>query len=61
MVRHEEDVGDVGRIKRGQFARNVDLGGFETCERVLNPNRHWSDRIVESAELLAFGEDFASS
>lgn len=46
---------------RGQFARNVDLGGFETGERILNPDRDWSRRIAESTELLAFGEDFASS
>ena len=60
MVRHEEDVGHGGGIQRGQLARDLDVGGFETGERVLDPDGHWSGRVAESAELLAFGEDFAS-
>ena len=48
-------------MKRGQFARNVDLGSLEIGKRILDLNRHWLGRIAEGAELFAFGEDFASS
>ena len=56
-VRPEVDMGLVGRMHRGQFARDVDLGCLEVVERICDSHGHWSRWSTESAELLAFGVD----
>ena len=53
------NIGTSWRFDRCQLAGDMNFGGFEACERVLNLIGDFRS-IAESSELFSFGKDFSA-
>ena len=57
---HKQVLRHVGRLERGKFARNVNLGCLKAGGRMFDSHKLTLSGLAESAEFSAFGEDHTS-